>query len=238
MMKPGPALALVAVIAGCGADPSRITLPPVETAQTVRVSVRSVEVTQVSLPLYAESEEIAVEAENGALTNRRIACFGLTIRNARSHRRWSPTSPDLTSAKIAAEPWPFDQFPDARLVVRFDRFLPKSNGQFEVSGQYYVARVNSNIRETARSFELSATVYARRCGFDLGRASECPERAGHARRFVVALKAKAGIGIPPRPTAYSMASDQVTSAVSSMFRPSSRCASSMVSGASSRMVFP
>ncbi|MGB5559524.1 MAG: ABC-type transport auxiliary lipoprotein family protein [Paracoccaceae bacterium] len=155
MMKPGPALALVAVIAGCGADPSRITLPPVETAQTVRISVSSVEITQVSLPLYAESEEIAVEAESGALISDDSLLWADDPKRAVTQALVTNLT-GLTSAKIAAEPWPFDQFPDARLVVRFDRFLPKANGQFEVSGQYYVARVNSDIRETAKSFKLSA----------------------------------------------------------------------------------
>ena len=156
MMKPGLALALVALIAGCGADPSRITLPPVETAQTVRVSVRSVEVTQVSLPLYAESEEIAIEAENGALLTDESLLWADDPKRAVTQALVTHLS-NLTTADIAAEPWPLDQFPDARLAVRFDRFLPKSNGQFVISGQYYVARVNGNIRESAESFELSAT---------------------------------------------------------------------------------
>ncbi len=155
MMKPALTVTLVALLAGCGADPSRITLPPAEATQSVRINVRSVEITQVSLPLYAESEEIAIETESGALQTDESLLWADDPNRAVTQALVSNLT-KLTTAAIAAEPWPFDEFPDARLVVRFERFLAKANGQFEISGQYYVARVNSDIRETARSFELSA----------------------------------------------------------------------------------
>lgn len=155
MTRSALTFALALLVASCGADPSRITLPPVETAQSVRVSVGSIEVTQVSLPLYAESEEIAVEAESGALVTEDGLLWADDPRRAATQALVANLS-SLTTAKVAAEPWPFDQFPDVRLVVRFDRFLPKASGQFEIAGQYYVARVNGNIRETAESFALSA----------------------------------------------------------------------------------
>ena len=155
MLKPVFAVLLVALVSGCGADPSRITLPPAETTQSVRVGVRSIEVSQVSLPLYAESEEIAIEAENGALLTDDSLLWADDPKRAVTQALVANLT-GLTAAKVAAEPWPFDQYPDARLIVRFDRFLPKANGQFEIAGQYYVARVLGNVRETAQSFELSA----------------------------------------------------------------------------------
>jgi len=146
---------IVTLVAGCGADPSRITMPSIEVAQSIRVNVRSVEVTQVSLPLYAEAEEITVEAENGSLTANKNLLWADDPKRAVTQALVAHLS-DLTAVKVAAEPWPFDQYPDVRLVVRFDQFLAKSNGQFVISGQYYVARVNSNIRETSESFDLTS----------------------------------------------------------------------------------
>ncbi len=153
--RPAYALCLAAALAGCGGTPSRITLPPIETGQTVRIAIRSVEVTQVSLPLYAESEEIAVAAATGMLTTDTSLLWADDPKRAVTQALVTNLS-NLTGAKVAAEPWPFDQFPDARLAVRFDRFLPDAAGQFQISGQYYVAQVNSAIRESARSFDLAA----------------------------------------------------------------------------------
>ncbi len=148
-------LVLAATLAGCGATPSRITLPPAQTAERVSISVGSLEVSQASLPLYAESEEIAFADAAGVLTTDSDLLWADDPRRAVTQALVSNLS-NLTGAKVAAEPWPLDQFPDARLAVRFDRFLPDASGQFRASGQYYVARVNSGIRESARSFDLSA----------------------------------------------------------------------------------
>jgi hypothetical protein len=153
------ALMIAALVAGCGATPTRITLPPVQTTQSIKVSVRSVEVTQVSLPLYAESEEIAVAADNGTLTSDKALLWADDPKRAVTQALVTNLA-DLTSAKVAAEPWPFDQYPDVRLIVRFDQFLPRSNGIFQIAGQYYVARVNSNVRESAQRFDLTTNYKA------------------------------------------------------------------------------
>ena len=155
MKTSGLALTIAAFLAGCGASPTRITLPPTQATQSIRVSVRSVEITQVSLPLYAESEEIAVAGDDGTLTTDKALLWADDPRRAVTQALVANIA-NQTTAKVAAEPWPFDQYPDVRLIVRFDQFLPKSSGEFQMSGQYYVARVNSPIRESAQSFDLSS----------------------------------------------------------------------------------
>ncbi len=61
---------------------------------------------------------------------------------------------DLTDARVAAEPWPLEDFPEARLEVRFDQLLAETRGVFVASGQYFVANLEGG-RDRAGSFDLS-----------------------------------------------------------------------------------
>ena len=64
-------IALLTVIAACGANP-RYLIAPAEPAQEQRVSVGSVEVREVSLPTYAAASEIVVEQVDGDRQHRRF----------------------------------------------------------------------------------------------------------------------------------------------------------------------
>lgn len=148
-------LALVVLLSACGAAPLRYELPAMSETGKIAVGVGSVEVRDVSLPTYASQEVIVIEDATGALVSndnllwaddpQRAFTEGLALALA-----------SQTRARVAAEPWPFYDTPDARVEVRFSRALPGNNGTFRVTGQYFVASTDGNRRETARRFDLSA----------------------------------------------------------------------------------
>lgn len=147
------AAALCLTLAACGGTPLRFDAAPVAQGQ-VPVSVGTVEVREVSLPLYADQEVIFFQDETGALVSddellwaddpTRSFTEGLAM-----------TLAGITRAQVAAEPWPFADRPAARVDVRFSRALPQNDGRYRVTGQYFVAAPEGLTREVARSFDLS-----------------------------------------------------------------------------------
>ncbi len=147
--------ACAALLVACGGQALRYDLPASRAEGRIPVSVGSVEVRDVSLPLYAGQEVIFFEGPNGALASdsnllwaddpQRSFTEGLALSLAAQ-----------TRARVAAEPWPFFERPDARLDVRIARALPGRDGIYRLSGQYFVASTDGARREVARRFDLSA----------------------------------------------------------------------------------
>lgn len=138
-------LLMVLVLAGCGDNAVRYAVPMPAVAGRAPVNVGTLEVRDTTLPLYASLEEIAIEREDGAIASdtdvlwaddpQRAVTQGLASRLA-----------DITTARVAAEPWPLEALPDARLEVRLDTFLARANGRFAMGGQYFLARATGSDR--------------------------------------------------------------------------------------------
>ncbi|AXI49035.1 hypothetical protein C1J03_21380 [Sulfitobacter sp. SK012] len=145
-------LVLFGALAACS-NPARVAVEPPTVTQSVRISFRSVEVRDVSLPSYAAADEISTQNVDGALISssktlwadapERAVALGLT-RNLTQ----------LTGARIASQPWPFEAFPDAQLEVRFAEMIAGSDGVFRTSGQYFVG-VSDGRRERSGLFDLT-----------------------------------------------------------------------------------
>lgn len=154
MMRFAAATAL-AFLAACGGEPLRFDLPETQVMQKIPVSVGSVEVVDVSLPLYADQEVIYFEDETGALVSDRDLLWaddpqrsfteGLALQLAAQ-----------TNARVAAEPWPFFDRPDVQVDVRVSRAIPGRDGIYRLGGQYFVASPQGTAQERARRFELAA----------------------------------------------------------------------------------
>ncbi|WOI55614.1 membrane integrity-associated transporter subunit PqiC [Palleronia sp. LCG004] len=150
-------LAFALLLSACGGTQLRYELPEVAETAQIPVSYGSVEIRDVSLPTYAQQDIIYVEDEDGALVGdtdllwaddpQRAFTEGLAFRLAA-----------LTRARVASEPWPFYENPDARIEVRFSRALPENTGRYRIAGQYFVASVDGERRDTARRFDLSAPI--------------------------------------------------------------------------------
>lgn len=149
-----PLIAAVAVLAACGQSPVRYAAAPVPSGDQISIGLSQLEVREVSLPAYAQSEEIWRETEEGALTSDSSVLWaddparGVTMEL--SHHLGT-----LTGARVAAEPWPFEDLPQARLVVRIQDMVAGADGQFRMSGQYFVARLSAG-RDRSGEFRVSA----------------------------------------------------------------------------------
>ena len=148
-------VAVIVALSACTTDPQlRLPVPSVPVTAKVPVSVGSVEVREVSLPLYANQETIALQDANGAIISNenllwaddpsRAITEGLALSLA-----------GLTRARVAAEPWPFFETPDARIEVRFTEALARADGQYVISGQYFVASGDGNRGDVARRFSIA-----------------------------------------------------------------------------------
>lgn len=150
------ALLSLALLAGCGADPVRYASPPVASGNRIPVSVGQLEVREVSLPAYARTEEIWRETPGGALEADTSVLWADDPARGVT-QELSGHLAALTGARVAAEPWPFEDLPQARLVVRVDEMLAGADGRFRLSGQYFVARLSAG-RDTAGTFRVSAPI--------------------------------------------------------------------------------
>lgn len=149
-------LAATLALAACGKSPVRYATPAVSSGARIPVSVSQLEVREVSLPTYAQTEEIWRETGNGALeADSQVLWADDPARGVTQElvRHLSA----LTSAKVAAEPWPFEDLPQARLVVRVDDMVAGADGRFRMTGQYFVAHSNGG-RDTAGGFNVSAPI--------------------------------------------------------------------------------
>lgn len=145
--------ALAMGLSACGAPPELYPVAPPSVEQTQRIAFRSVEVRDVSLPAYADANEIAVEDANGKLVTDSAVLWADAPARAIGLELTRNLS-RLSGARIASEPWPFESFPDARLDVRFETLLAGANGQFRATGQYFVS-VSDGGRERAGLFDLA-----------------------------------------------------------------------------------
>lgn len=144
-------LLLPLLLAACGSSeqPLRFATPLPETGPQVAVSTASLEVRTVELPLYAELEEIYVGTADGALYSDSDVLWADEPRREITQSLASALGA-LTDARVAVEPWPLQNLPDARLAVRFDRVLPLASGVFVMAGQYYVAGLADDNDRTGR----------------------------------------------------------------------------------------
>ena len=140
-------------LASCGDGPAaRYSVPQPQVSETIRISYSSVEIRDVSLPTYAASDEIHREGETGALESSTAVLWADAPARAVS-LALSRNLSELTSAKIANEPWPFQSFPQARVEVRVEEMVAGQNGFFRLKGQYFVASTRGN-RERSDLFEI------------------------------------------------------------------------------------
>jgi uncharacterized lipoprotein YmbA len=150
LMKPFAAAALLVLLTACG-TPDRIVVQAPTISETVRIGFRSVEVKDVSLPSYAAADEIAQQAPDGSLITSKVLwadspdrAIGLEL--SRNLAR-------LTRARIASEPWPFEENAAAALDVRFSDLVAGTDGTFRAAGQYFVGVYEG--RERSGLFDLT-----------------------------------------------------------------------------------
>lgn len=146
-------LAPLFLLAACGAPDMFLASPQIATTERVASRFATIELREVSLPAHAASEEIYLEAEGGGLAASELLWADDPTRAVTL--ALSRNLSEITGARIAPEPWPFDAYPAARVDVRVERFLTSADGLLTLSGQYFVADLEGLGRDRSRLFTLS-----------------------------------------------------------------------------------
>lgn len=145
-------LGLALALAACGSPESFAVKPPV-VSEKVRIAFDKLEVRDVSLPTYAAADAIHVQDINGTLVSSTDILWADAPERAVA-LELSQNLAKLSGRTVASEPWPFEEYPDARLEVRFSELVATSVGQFRASGQYFVG-VPDGGRERSGLFDLA-----------------------------------------------------------------------------------
>ncbi|QYX57217.1 PqiC family protein [Roseovarius sp. SCSIO 43702] len=161
-------LALATGLAACGGDADRrVTVPPAPAGAVQGIAHRSVSIREVSLPTYAASEDIYARDAEGTLSVQKGLLWAdapgraMTLELARYLTQ-------VTRARIAAEPWPFEEYPDAVVEVRVEDMYADATGLFRLSGQYYVsAGLNAS---RSHLFSVSVPIAGERTALDIAAA--------------------------------------------------------------------
>ena len=141
-------------VTGCFRSETLIAAPEVKVTERVSTSYRSIEVLEVSLPDYATGDEIALENDGSLSVSRAIWADDPTRAVTLGLSR---NLTEITGARVAPEPWPFDRSASARVDERVEQLLV-SGGQMRMSGQYFVTDLDGRGRDHAHLFYLSLPI--------------------------------------------------------------------------------
>jgi uncharacterized lipoprotein YmbA len=142
----------IGLLMSCTGTTDRYVVTSPQATERQRIAYRSVEIRDVSLPAYAADDEIVRSAADGRLISDSALWADTPDRSVALEL--SRHLSQITGARIASSPWPFETLPDARLDVRFETFVASADGQYRASGQYFVA-VGDGRPERAGLFDLS-----------------------------------------------------------------------------------
>lgn len=148
------ALTALAGFSACTGPEPRVASPITVAEERVSVRYSAIELLDVSLPAYAAGEGIAVREDGLIATSTDVLwddepTRGVTLTLARHLT-------SITGARVAPEPWPFDTFPEVRVDVRIEQLLATEDGEYVISGQYFVAPMDARGPDRAALFTLES----------------------------------------------------------------------------------
>ena len=138
-----PAILASVFLAACGGPADLYSVNAPQVSDRISIAFNTVEIRDVSLPSYAAADEIAVEGAGGVVLTD-------------SDVRWADTPEravaleltrhlvQLSGKRVASEPWPFDDFPEAQVEIRFENLIASANGTYRASGQFFVSSDTGN----------------------------------------------------------------------------------------------
>lgn len=144
--------ALLLALTGCASSPDRFAVIAPTPEARHSIAFRAVELRDVSLPAYAAADEIAIQHADGTLSTSDTLWADAPPRAVALEL--SRALAQITGARVASDPWPFEALPDASLDVRFESFVARAAGTFQATGQYFVA-VPDGRRERSGFFDMS-----------------------------------------------------------------------------------
>lgn len=150
-------LMLAVLLAACTSAPEpRIQLAPVTVNPVAATSVaRSIELREVSLPYYAQGEQIGVEQADGTVSLRNDVLWADLPPRALTMRLAQTLAARLPETAVAAEPWPMLSRADLRVEVQVSRAVGQVGGEYVLEGQYFIIALNRGTFEHAQSFAIT-----------------------------------------------------------------------------------
>ncbi len=144
----------LAVLVACSGTTTRIAYPPVTSDLKLRALVGSALVQTVSLPAYAAAEELAVETAPGVITSTGELLWADLPDRAVTLKIASHLD-EILSATVGPEPWPFPGLPDVNIDIRVSDMVARADGQFHLSGQFYVGGDGIDFRNSSTPFDIA-----------------------------------------------------------------------------------
>ena len=142
-------------LAACSGPTNRVDLVPLQSELRRTADVSSILVRTVSLPTYADVEEIAIQTPEGL-----IVTDGSFLWADQPDRAATLTiSRHLNTALsilAAPEPWPFVGLSDVVVEVRVEEIIAGGDGLFRLRGQYFIGGNGIDYPETVQRFNYTA----------------------------------------------------------------------------------
>lgn len=154
LYRPVLAGLIIAALASCSTNEERYLLPPIDNVKTYRSSVRTVEVTRLDLPAYAEDSEISVLGEDGVLRPTKSGFWADAPDRALTELLAAGLDQSL-SASVAAEPWPFETPPDVQVEIKVHNLSGIPGQVLTLAGQYFLTSPAHGHLERAHRFSFA-----------------------------------------------------------------------------------
>lgn len=138
-------------LAACSSPINRVDLLPLQSEMRSNASVFSVMVRTVSLPTYADAEEIAIQTSDGI-----IVTDGAFLWADQPDRAATLTITrhlnTILSVVVGPDPWPFIKLPDVVVEIRVEEMIAGGDGIFRLRGQYFIGGDGIDYRNTVQRF--------------------------------------------------------------------------------------
>lgn len=130
-----------------------LEIPNVETARATGLTV---EVLEISLPLYAQSQEIPMRDVDGAIKSDPAVLWADEPTRSIS-LGLAETLSRMTGGVAAVEPWPLDDRAAYRLDVRVSELVATPDNTLKFSGQFFVINDDGR-RPKVEWFDLTVPI--------------------------------------------------------------------------------
>lgn len=150
-MRPAIGILAFCILGACSAPEQLVTTPKVVAQERVSSKFASIEVADISLPSYAARSEIpTIEGDVLVASDTLWADEPTRAMTLSLARHLS----EITRARVASEPWPFDGLAAGRVEVRVEELVIAAQ-DMRMSGQYFVVDQEDRGRDHAHLFELA-----------------------------------------------------------------------------------
>lgn len=150
-MRHALGLLALCLAAACSSPEQFIASPKLVAQERIASRFASIEVSEVSLPAYAARDEVTSSDAGVLVLSETLWADEPTRAMTLALSRHLA---EITGARVASDPWPFDGFPAARVEVRVEDLIVDA-GVLRMSGQYFVVDLDGRGRDHAHLFDLS-----------------------------------------------------------------------------------